>query len=208
MKQKDGTHKRTHETAPPAAPQTAEPSPPAEVPATASPPPLTPEQIQSLNDRAAKSDEHWDRLLRATADFENFKKRAARERQDAINYANETLLKKLIPILDSLDLAEAATQNPQADSAQSLQAGIAMTAQQLKRALIETGLEEIDARGKPFDPRVHEAVSQQESVEIPEGNVVQQLRKGYQLRGRLLRPAAVIVATPPATPGPGAATAT
>jgi len=197
MKQKDA-HKRTHETAPPAAPQTDEPSPP----------PLTPEQIQSLSDRAAKSDEHWDRLLRATADFENFKKRAARERQDAINYANETLLKKLIPILDSLDLAEAATQNPQADSAQSLQAGIAMTAQQLKRALIETGLEEIDARGKPFDPRVHEAVSQQESVEIPEGNVVQQLRKGYQLRGRLLRPAAVIVATHPATPDPGAALAT
>ena len=197
MKQKDA-HKRTHETAPPADPQTAEPSPPS----------LTPEQIQSLNDRAAKADEHWDRLLRATADFENFKKRAARERQDAINYANETLLQKLIPILDSLDLAEVATQNSQADSTRSLQAGLAMTAQQLKRALLETGLEEIDARGKPFDPRVHEAVSQQESVEIPEGNVVQQLRKGYQLRGRLLRPAAVIVATHPATPDPGAALAT
>ena len=169
---------------------------------------MTPEQIQSLKERAAKADEHWDRLLRATADFENFKKRAARERQEAVNYANEALLLKLIPILDSLDLAEAATQNSQADSAQSLHAGIAMTAQQFKRALLEAGLEGIDARGKPFDPRLHEAVSQQESAEIPEGNVVQQIRKGYQLRGRLLRPAAVVVAKPPVTPEPGVALAT
>jgi len=208
MKQKDGNNKRTLERGHPAAPQSAGPPPQGETPATTSPTPLTPEQIQSLQDRAAKADEHWDRLLRTTADFENFKKRAARERQDGINYANETLLQKLIPILDSLDLAEATTQNPQADSAQSLQAGIAMTAQQLKRVLIGTGLEEIDARGKPFDPRVHEAVSQQENAEVPEGTVVQQLRKGYQLRGRLLRPAAVVIAKPTAASDPGTAPAT
>jgi molecular chaperone GrpE len=69
-----------------------------------------------------------------------------------------------------------------------------MIQQQLKTVLAETGLEEIDAAGKPFDPALHEAVSQQESSEIPEGSVLQQLRKGYKLRERLLRPATVIVA--------------
>jgi molecular chaperone GrpE len=79
-----------------------------------------------------------------------------------------------------------------------LQSGIAMIQQQLKSALLETGLEEIDATGKPFDPMLHEAVSQQETTDAPEGHVLQQLRKGYKLRDRLLRPAAVIVAKKPA----------
>ena len=73
-----------------------------------------------------------------------------------------------------------------------------MIQQQLKSALLETGLEEIDATGKLFDPTLHEAVSQQETAEVPEGHVVQQLRKGYKLRERLLRPATVIVAKSPA----------
>src|SRR6478672_1431933 len=71
---------------------------------------ITPEQLAELKERAAKSDEHWDRLLRTTADFENFKKRAAREKQDAIKYANESVLQKLIPVLDNFDMALAATQ--------------------------------------------------------------------------------------------------
>jgi molecular chaperone GrpE len=69
-----------------------------------------------------------------------------------------------------------------------------MTQQQLKATLVESGLEEIDANGKPFDPALHEAVSEQEIAGVPEGQVVQQIRKGYKLRDRLLRPAAVIVA--------------
>ena len=72
-----------------------------------------------------------------------------------------------------------------------------MIQQQLKNALAETGLEEIDATGKPFDPTLHEAVSQQETADVPEGQVIQQLRKGYKLRERLLRPATVIVAKNP-----------
>jgi molecular chaperone GrpE len=82
----------------------------------------------------------------------------------------------------------------------SLQAGIAMIQQQLKSILAETGLEEINAHGKPFDPMLHEAVSQMESNDVPEGHVLQQIRKGYKLRDRLLRPAAVIVAKKPAAP--------
>jgi molecular chaperone GrpE len=159
---------------------------------------LTPQQLDELKARAAKADEHWDRLLRTAAELENFKKRAARERQDAVKFANETLLQRLIPILDAFEMAQSAAQNTVAESLQSLHDGIAMIQQQLKNALAEAGLEEVDATGKLFDPALHEAVSQHESADLPEGSVVQQLRKGYKLRERLLRPATVIVAKKPA----------
>ncbi len=161
------------------------------------PGPLTPEQIEQLKERAAKADEYRERLLREAADFENYKKRAARERQDAVTFANESLLQKLMPILDTFEMALAAAAADGA-AAQSLQAGVLMVYNQLKSALADAGLEEIDARGKVFDPNLHEAVSQQESAEVPEGEVIQQIRKGYKFRNRLVRPAGVIVAKKPA----------
>jgi len=160
---------------------------------------IAPEQLTELKERAAKADEHWDRLLRTTADFDNFKKRAAREKQDAIKFANESLLQKLIPVLDNFDMALAAAQTSgKGEAVQSLQTGVNMIYQQLKSALTEAGLEELDAADKPFDPNLHEAVSQKETAEVPEGQVVQQLRKGYKFRDRLLRPASVVVAKHPA----------
>jgi molecular chaperone GrpE len=159
---------------------------------------FTPEQLAELQSRAAKADENWERLLRVTADFENFKKRAARERTEAIQFANTTLLQKLLPVIDNFEMAQTAAQTAQGDKLASLQTGIAMIQQQLKAALAEAGLEEMDASGKPFDPTFHEAVSQQETDQVPEGQVIQQIRKGYKLRDRLLRPAAVIVAKKPA----------
>jgi len=160
---------------------------------------VTPEQFTELKDRASKADENWNRLLRVTADFENFKKRAAREKTDAIKFANEGVLQKLIPVLDSFDMALAAVQSADGGAAtQSLQTGVNMVFQQLKKTLAETGLEEVDATGKTFDPNLHEAVSQKETSEAPEGQVVQQLRKGYKFRERLLRPASVVVARQPA----------
>jgi molecular chaperone GrpE len=159
---------------------------------------LTLAQIEALMAKAAKADDHWDRLLRQTADFDNYKKRAARERQEGIKYANESLLEKLVPVMDNFDMALAAASQPQTGSAESLKAGVGMIATQFKAALTESGLEEIDALGKPFDPNWHEAVSQQESAEVPEGQVVQQLRKGYKLRDRLLRPSMVIISKKPA----------
>lgn len=162
--------------------------------------PLSPAEIEDLKARAAKADEHWDRLLRTTADLDNYKKRAARERQEAVRFANEALVEKLIPVLDHFDMAMAAAQNESTDARQSLQAGIAMVHQQLKNVLAEAGLEEIDAAGKPFDPKWHEAVSQRDAADVPEGQVIEQLRKGYKLRDRLLRPATVVVARHPATP--------
>ncbi len=159
---------------------------------------LTPEQLNELKAAAAKASEHWDRLVRTTADFDNFKKRAVREKQEAIRFANEGLMEKLIPVLDNFDMALAAVQNASADqAAQSLQTGVTMIFQQFKSVLVEAGLEEINAVGQVFDPNWHEAVSQQESTEVPEGNVIQQLRKGYKLRERLIRPASVIVAKAP-----------
>jgi molecular chaperone GrpE len=168
----------------------------------ASAPELTPKQLEELKTRAARADEHWDRLLRTAADLDNFKKRAARERIEAAQFANVALLLKLLPVLDHFEMAQATTQTaevPQSGIA-SLQAGIAMIQQQLKGVLAETGLEEIDANGKPFDPTLHEAVSQLETDDAPEGQVVQQIRKGYKLRDRLLRPAAVVVAKKPSAP--------
>jgi molecular chaperone GrpE len=158
---------------------------------------LSTEQIAELLERAEKADENWDRLLRQTADFENYKKRAAREKQDATKYANESLLQKLIPVVDNFEAALAAATAPNA-SADSLQTGVNMIYTQLKSALTDAGLEEIDASKQTFDPNLHEAVSQQETPDVPEGQVVQQLRKGYKLRDRLIRPATVIVAKKPA----------
>ena len=161
--------------------------------------PLTPEQIEELKMRADRANENWDRLLRTTADFENFKKRAARERIETAQSAAAALVQKLLPVLDHFEMAQAAAQNAGDDKQASLQAGVAMIQQQLKSVLTETGLEEIDATGKPFDPTLHEAVSQRETSEVPEGHVVEQLRKGYKLRDRLLRPAGVVVAKKPAS---------
>jgi molecular chaperone GrpE len=164
------------------------------------PKPLSPEELEELQTRAAKAADTWERLVRTTADFENFKKRAARERQDAARYANESLVQKLIPVLDNFDMALGAAQANAGNSLEALQAGIAMIQQQFKSALADAGVIEVDATGQPFDPHQHEAVSQQESAEVPEGHVLQQLRKGYKLRERLLRPATVIVARKPAAP--------
>jgi molecular chaperone GrpE len=163
---------------------------------------LSPEQIAELQKQAAKADEHWDRLLRTTADFENFKKRAARERTEAGHAASAALLNKLLPVLDNFEMAQAAAQNAQGDKLAALQTGVAMIQQQLKSILVEAGLEEINAAGKPFDPTYHEAVSQLESDQVPEGHVLEQLRKGYKHRERLLRPASVTVAKKPSEPPP------
>ncbi len=176
--------------------------------APADPAPATPTELGELRAKAAKADEHWDRLLRQAADFENFKKRAARDRQDAIRYANESLLAKLIPILDNFEMAMTAAHNAQTGSADALKTGVAMIQNQFKAALVEAGLEELDATGKPFDPNWQEAVSHQESAAVAEGQVLQQLRKGYKFRDRLLRPATVVVAKQPAAPATEAASPT
>ena len=160
--------------------------------------PGTPGEWRQLREEAAKAREYWDRLLRMTADLENFKKRAARERQDIQRYANESLLEQLLPVVDNFEAAAAAARNADAVGIESLQKGVEMILSQLKGVLRENGLEEIDAQGKPFDPNLHEAMAQEPSDSVPEEHVLRQVRKGYKLRDRLLRPASVVVARPPA----------
>lgn len=164
---------------------------------TSEPPQLSDEEIEQLKEEARKAQEHWNSLLRTAADFENYKKRAARERAEAGKYAAESLLQKLIPVLDNFEMAMNATTAASGEAVDALQTGVTMIYQQLKSALTEAGLQEIDARGQKFDPMVHEALSQAESTEAPEGHVLQQLRKGYKLHDRLIRPASVVVAKAP-----------
>ncbi|MBM3876072.1 MAG: nucleotide exchange factor GrpE [Verrucomicrobia bacterium] len=187
-------------------PDDAQPEEPAPVEAAAAesaPPPAddgppTPEQLADLKTRAAKAAEHWERLLRTTADLENLRKRAIRDRQDAVRYANEQLFTKLIPVLDNFDAALATAGTTPGASEDSVRVGIQMIHAQLRGALADAGLEEVHAAGGPFDPNLHEAVSHQDSTEVPDGHVLQQLRKGYKLKDRLVRPATVIVARNPA----------
>lgn len=188
------------ETPPPAdsSPSAADGAAAGEPLASAPASPLTAEQLAELQVRAAKADEHWERLLRTAADFDNFKKRAAREKQEGIQFANEGLLNKLLPVLDSLDKAVTAAQSATPEANEALHEGVNMISRQLKSVLAEAGLEEVDAMGQLFDPHLHEAISQLETPEVPPDHVAQQLRKGYRLRGRLLRPATVVVAKSPA----------
>jgi molecular chaperone GrpE len=205
LKQNNSMSKKTAENKPHAVAQAPAAAPnPAEVLAPVTQPPLTAEQIEDLKDRAAKADENWERLLRTAADFENFKKRAARERHEAVKFANEALIQKLIPVLDSFDMALASPKNPTDEGMKSLHAGITLIYQQLRAALKNAGLEEVDATGKPFDPTVHEAVAQRETSEVAADYVLQQIRKGYKLHGRLLRPASAVVAKAPTTSKPDA----
>lgn len=154
-------------------------------------------EIEALRQEAARAAEHWNNLLRTAADFDNFRKRVARERQDLLKYAAEGVMQKLIPVLDNFEAALIAAANASGDAAKSLQTGVAMIHQQFRSALVDSGLKEIDATGQRFDPNVHEAVAQEPSESVAEGRVVRQLRKGYQLHDRLLRPATVIVAKKP-----------
>jgi molecular chaperone GrpE len=150
---------------------------------------------------AAKAADHWDRLLRAQAEMENYRKRMAREKQDWIKSANEKLLAALLTPLDHFEMGLQAAR--QSSSFAALQEGMELVHAQFRGALQANGVTEIEAVGKPFDPAQHEAVAHQES-DAPEGQVIQQLRKGYRLADRVLRAASVIVSKGPAAGAPAA----
>ena len=132
-----------------------------------------------------------DLALRSQADFENFRKRAAREKEDAIKFSNASFLERLIPILDNFELGLNAARAGAENS--PILMGMDMVAKQLTDFLLGSGVEPVNGEGQPFDPNLHEAVAQEESATVPEGTVVRQLRRGYKLRERLLRPATVVV---------------
>ena len=136
-----------------------------------------------------------DLALRARADLDNFRKRALREKEEAIRYANNGLLERLLPVIDNFELGLDAAKNA-ADTGSILQ-GMAMVHKQLQDFLKNNGLEEVQAEGEAFDPNKHDAVSQEFSTEVPEGHVVRQVRKGYKIKDRLVRASSVIVSKGP-----------
>ena len=140
----------------------------------------------------AERDQLLDDLKRVAADFDNYRKRAARERATVYAHANERLVKDLIPVLDDLGRAlEAAGQHEEA----KLEEGVRLVHRALSELLTKEGLAEIDAEGK-FDPHVHEALLSQPSDE-DEGTVIEVVQKGYKLGDKVLRPARVVVASSP-----------
>ncbi len=136
-------------------------------------------------------DRFRDLALRSQADFDNFRKRAAREKEDAIKYANTSFLERLIPILDNFELGLNAARGSAEGTA--IITGMDMVARQLSDFLTQCGVEPVNAEGEKFDPNLHEAVAQEASATVPEGVVIRQLRKGFKLRDRLIRPATVMV---------------
>ncbi len=157
---------------------------------------LSAEQIEDLTARAAKAEENWDRYVRAVAELDNYRKRMARERTEWMQQANERLIRELLPVLDHFEAALAAATS--AEQFEAFKTGVGLILAQLRQVLSAAGVQEIDARGQAFDPAQHEALAHQDSTEVPEGHVLQQVRKGYRLNGRLLRPASVVVARQPA----------
>lgn len=173
-------------------PQSAVPAGSEATPAATEPVTLSAAEYAALKARADEASTNYDKLLRAHAEMDNLRKRLSKEKQDAIAYANESLLQDILPVLDNLELALMSTQ--QTDNVQAIKDGLKMVCQQFLMMLREQGLEEVDALNKPFDYNLHEALSEVETADHPEGTVIQQTRKGYKLKGRLLRPANVVIA--------------
>src|SRR5207302_4222592 len=120
------------------------------------------------------------------ADFENYKKRSALAKEEAIKYANSSLLQRLAAILDNFDLGLAAAKAQGEES--PIYSGMVLVQKQLNDLLSEHGLQPIEADGKRFDPNLHEAIAHEPSDQFPEGTVLRQTRRGYRLKDRLLRP--------------------
>ena len=145
-------------------------------------------KYRELEDELSEAQE---RVLRTAADAENFKKRLQREKEEQTRYANESLMRELLPVIDNL---ERALEHSEAGADQGgLLEGLNMTLKGLLDTLTRFGCTPVEAAGKPFDPNFHEAVSQEESADHEPNTVLRELQKGYMLKERLLRPAMVLV---------------
>lgn len=134
-----------------------------------------------------------DRMARMQADFENARKRAAREQQDFREYALADAIKALLPTLDSFERALQSSASEKSE----LRSGVELIYKQLQDSLVKLGLRPIPAKGEPFDPRLHEAIEMVETAGVPDHQILEELQRGYKLKDRLLRPAMVKVASNP-----------
>ena len=155
--------------------------------------------MKELEEKFIKSEEEakqsYDRYLRVSAEFENYKKRSAREMDDFRKFANQSLVKELLPIVDNLELAiKSADENKNVDN--SLLDGVDLTLKEIMKIFENYHVKAIEALGKTFDPRFHEAVMREETDKHPENSITNELQKGYLIHDRLLRPSMVVVAAP------------
>lgn len=153
-------------------------------------------KTNELEERLAAAEtalaEEKDRFVRLYAEFENYKKRSAREIQDYRKYANETLIRELLPIIDNLERAIHSSDAAAGDANCILQ-GVDMTLREILRVLEKFHVQPIQSVGEPFDPNYHEAVGKEPSAEYGEGKVLREYQRGYLLHDRLVRPAMVVV---------------
>lgn len=150
---------------------------------------------KKLEEKEKEAKENYERLLRTAADLENYKKRAAREKEDWTKFANEDLLKAVLPFIDNLERAVNHAQKVM-DTGVLIE-GVRLTLQQLLQSLNKFGLSPFESVGKPFDPAMHEAMLVVETDQHEPNQVVEEFQRGYLLNDRLLRPATVSVSKPP-----------
>jgi molecular chaperone GrpE len=156
----------------------------------------TPRSLEAeVEELRRQRDDRQDKLLRALAETDNVRRRAQRDREEHLKYANESLIRDLIPVLDNLDRALAAGRGTA--GAATMVEGVELIQRELLRVLEKNGLTRFSAVGQPFDPNRHEAIARIVSAEQPANTVVTETAPGYMLHGRLLRPAMVAVAAAP-----------
>lgn len=155
-----------------------------------------PAEFEDFDESAESEVDKWRNLAQRTqAELENYRKRMAREKMDAIQYSNLSLLEELLPIIDNFEMGLMAAKDSSKESV--IYQGMSMVFKQMQNFLNENGVEAIDAVNQPFDPNLHEAMEQRASDDVPEGNVILEIRRGYKCKDRLLRASNVVVSKGP-----------
>jgi molecular chaperone GrpE len=149
------------------------------------------ELVEKVQEIEIKAQENYELYTRTYAEIENIKKRGRKEREDLAKFANESLIKEILPSIDSLEKAISHAHDD--DNTSGLVKGLEMTLGGLMKTLEKSGLKEVEAVGKPFDPNFHEAISQQMDDTVAPGHIIMELQKGYLLNERLIRPSMVVI---------------
>ena len=153
---------------------------------------ISEKELEELQQKAQERDEYYNKWLNTHAEYENTRKRLEKEKFNHMKFANESIISKLFPIVDNFDMALDAMEK--AEDKEAVMDGITLVQKEFHRILDENGVKRIETKGQQFDPNVHEAVSVVETTEHPDEQIIEEVRAGYLLNGRLLRPAQVIVA--------------
>jgi molecular chaperone GrpE len=164
-----------------------------------SPDSATNDEDDPMSGLQADLDRFRDLAMRSQADFENYKKRCAREKEEAIKYANTSLLDRLLPVIDNFELGLAAARAEGEES--PIYKGMSLVLKQINDFLTDNGLQSIEAEGQKFDPNLHDALAHEPSDSVPENHIIRQTRRGYRFKDRLLRPSSVVVSSGPGSKG-------